>query len=73
MRRVYDVFERFPDGSTLWRASVQGRFEAERNRQELTEHSGNDFFLMDVETEHFLPTIKTRIASRPVTNRAVAG
>ena len=50
MRRVYDIFECFPDGPTLWRASMQGRFEAERRRQELAEHSGNEFFIIDVQT-----------------------
>jgi hypothetical protein len=34
-------------GSTLWRACVTGRFEAVRKMQELEEHSGNEFFLMD--------------------------
>ena len=72
MRRAYEVFEKFPDGSTLWRATVQGRFEAERKRQELTEHSENEFFLMEAETEDFLRIITTRIASRSVTNRAAA-
>jgi hypothetical protein len=72
MRRAYEVFEEFPDGSTLWRATVQGRFEAERKRQELAEHSENEFFLMEAETEDFLRIIPTRIASRSVTNRAAA-
>jgi hypothetical protein len=47
MRRQYDVFEKFPDGSTLWRACVAGRYEAERKTQELTEHSANDLVLLD--------------------------
>jgi hypothetical protein len=30
MRRDYDIFEKFPDGSTLWRACVAGQYEAQR-------------------------------------------
>lgn len=45
MRGEYDVFERFPDGSTLRRTTVVGRFEALRTVQELREHSDNDFFV----------------------------
>lgn len=48
MRREYDVFEKFSDGSTLWRATVLGRFEALRKTQELREHSDNEFFTIDV-------------------------
>jgi len=73
MRHVYDVFEKFPDGSTLWKASVTGRFEAERKMHELAELSENKFFLIDIQTEDFLQTRTARIVSRPVTNRAVAG
>jgi len=35
MRREYDLFEKFPDGSTLWRACVTGRYDAQRKIQEL--------------------------------------
>jgi len=38
MRRKYDIFERFLDGSSLWRACVQGQFDAQRKIQELGEH-----------------------------------
>jgi len=71
MRRVYDVFERFPDGSTLWRACVSGRFEAERKVDELAEHSGNEFFIMDIEAD-FQPTTSPRTSSRPL-SKSTAG
>jgi hypothetical protein len=29
MRRDYDVFEKFPDGSVIWRACITGRHEAQ--------------------------------------------
>jgi hypothetical protein len=73
MRHVYDVFERFPDGSTLWRAWVPGRFEAQRKMQELGEHSGNEFFLIDIQAEDFLPNVSARRNSRQMTKSVMAG
>jgi hypothetical protein len=73
MRRDYDVFERFPDGSTLWRACVSGRYEAQRKMQELAEHSENRFFLIDIQAEVLLPPVSTRANSRPSTRSAAAG
>jgi hypothetical protein len=73
MRRDYDVFERFPHGSTLWRACVTGRYEAQRKMQELAEHSENGFFLIDIQAEVLLPPIPTRANSRPLTRSAAAG
>lgn len=68
MRRDYEVFERFPDGSTLYRACVTGRFEAQRKLHELREHSENEFFVLDVvEPHHFIPSTartRSRLATR---------
>jgi len=69
MRRFYDVFEKIPDGSPLWRACVSGRFEAERKMHELAEHSGNEFFLMNVEPESIPPTAPPRRNSRPISKK----
>jgi hypothetical protein len=55
MRRPYDVFEKFPDGSTLWRACVSGRYEAQRKIHEFAEHSENEFFLIDIQAGQRLP------------------
>jgi len=61
MRREYDVFEKFPDGSTLWRASVTGHHEAHRKIQELREQSDNDFVFLDIHAQCFVPTqVKAR-------------
>jgi len=48
MRPEYDVFEKFSDGSTLWRTCVAGQYEAERKLQELAEHSENEFVAMEI-------------------------
>jgi hypothetical protein len=55
MRHDYDIFEKFPDAATLWRACVRGRFEAGRKMQELAEHSENEFVVIDIQAETFLP------------------
>jgi hypothetical protein len=64
MRRNFDVFEKFPDGSTLWRVCVNGRYEALRKMHELAEHSGNEFFLIDIQAEVLVPSISTQRSSR---------
>jgi hypothetical protein len=44
MKDEYDLFEKFPDGSSLWRDSVLG-FETTRLRlQELAQRVGNQFY-----------------------------
>jgi hypothetical protein len=48
MRHEYDIFERFSDGSSVWRATVVGRHEAQRRVHELSEYSDNAFFILDV-------------------------
>jgi hypothetical protein len=70
MRRDYDVFEKFADGSTLWRACISGRHEAQRKMQELAEHSDNVFFLIDIQMEILLPAISPGSNSKPLTKSA---
>lgn len=62
MRRDYEVFERFPDGSTLWRACVRGRCEAQRKMYELAEQSENKFFTIAIQAD--LP-LRPHLASGP--------
>jgi hypothetical protein len=57
MLRDFDIFENFPDGSTIWRTCVFGKFEAERKMQELAEHSENDFWAINIQSREFLPTV----------------
>ena len=73
MRREYDLFERFPDGSTLWRACVTGRYEAQRRMQELAEHSENEFYLIDIQAEVLLAPLAARGNLRPSVKSAAAG
>jgi hypothetical protein len=50
LRHKCDIFERIHDGSLRLRATVLGRYEAQRKMQELAEHSENLFFTFDIET-----------------------
>jgi hypothetical protein len=55
MRRDFDIFEKFPDGSSLWRVCVSGEFEAQRKVHDLIEHSDNQFFAIDIPAADQLP------------------
>jgi hypothetical protein len=48
MNREYDLFEKFPDGSSLWRASVSGLQGARLHLRELTLKSKNQFYAIDI-------------------------
>ena len=48
MRREYDIFEKFPDNSTVWRVCVSGQYEAQRTVQAMAEHSEHEFFAIDI-------------------------
>jgi hypothetical protein len=60
MRRNYDIFERFPDGSSLWQACVRGQFDTRRKIHELAEHSKNEFFVIDLTLHERIPTLRPR-------------
>ena len=64
MLRDYDIFEKFPDGSTIWRACVFGQYEARRKLQDLAERSPNEFFAIDIQAGEPLPAIVFRGNSR---------
>ena len=55
MHRDYDIFERFPDGTSVWRGCVSGQYETERKLHELAEHSENEFFVMDIRSGEVVP------------------
>lgn len=54
MRPEYDIFEKLPDGGSIWRACVPGQFDARRKLQELAEHSENEFFAIDLKSRKYL-------------------
>jgi hypothetical protein len=72
MLRDFDIFERFPDGSTIWRVCVYGQYEAERKLQELAEHSTNEFVAIDIQAGEPLPAILAPHKPRSATLKARA-
>lgn len=48
MRHEYDLFEKFPDGSSLWRASAKGLESARHHLADLARHSSNQFYAINV-------------------------
>ena len=64
MKNEYDLFEKFPDGSSLWRDSVPG-FETTRFRlQELAQRSENEFYAINLTTGKVLAFNSERDAQR---------
>jgi len=47
--RDYDIFEEFPDGSTIWRACVFGMANVEAKMTELAIQSNNKFFALNLQ------------------------
>lgn len=50
MNHKYDLFERFPDGSSLWRACVVGLEGTRRHMFDLAQRSPNKFYAMHLLT-----------------------
>ncbi len=48
MRHEYDLFERFPDGSSLWRGSAKGLESTRLHLHDLAKDSLNDFYAINV-------------------------
>jgi hypothetical protein len=64
MQRAYDIFERFPDGSSKWRTFATGEYDMQRKLQELAEHSEKEFFAIDIQAGGLLPVNLKRSNSR---------
>ena len=73
MRCDCDIFEKFRDGSIIWRASVRGKFEAKRKIQELMELSDNEFVAIEVPVEELASAKPMRSNSRPLTKTVMHG
>ena len=50
MHRKYDLFEKFPDGSSLWLACAFGQDAALFHLREFAKKSQNLFYAIDVST-----------------------
>jgi hypothetical protein len=63
MDREYDLFEKFPDGSLLWRGVVLGRENAIRKLQELAAKTPNECYAMHLATNEILASMNDRQSS----------
>jgi hypothetical protein len=54
MKHQYDLFERFSDGSSLWRASVIGLEGARLHTADLAKRSPNQFYALHVMSGRFV-------------------
>ncbi|HLJ23101.1 MAG TPA: hypothetical protein VKT71_03270 [Candidatus Acidoferrales bacterium] len=70
MLRDFDIFENLPDGSTIWRTCVFGKFQAERKLQELAEHSQNEFWAINFQDRELLTTVVCRHIPRTAAAKA---
>ena len=57
MERTYDIFEKMPEGTIMWRDSVQGHEEAIRKLKELAACSLNEFQLIHLPSQSLVATV----------------
>ena len=48
MKHLFDLFEKFPDGSSLWQDSVPGLGKTYLRLQELAKRSDNEFYAINL-------------------------
>ena len=64
MNREYDLFERLPDGSALWRGVAVGAFDAHLQLRELARITANELFAIEVLTGEVLARVNTPLVAR---------
>jgi len=57
MEREYDLFEKMPDGSLLWKTSVHGHENAIRALKELASKTRNEVRVMHLLTQALIATM----------------
>jgi hypothetical protein len=63
MNRVYDAFEVLPDGSLIWKATIEGREDVVKQLKQVAKDSPNEFRLMHIPTKTVIATINCKSAS----------
>lgn len=56
MHHKYDLFEKFPDGSSLWRACVVGLEHTRLHMSDLAKRSSNQFYAMHLKSGKIVST-----------------
>jgi hypothetical protein len=57
MDRVYDIFERFPDGGLMWRGCVTGLEIAKGTLHHFASKSENEFHAMHTPTKEIVARV----------------
>ncbi len=65
MDRTYDIFERFADGTMLWKSSVVGHDAAVLKLKAMAQQGPNEFRLMHIATNTVIATLKSRPRLKP--------
>ncbi|HET6143331.1 MAG TPA: hypothetical protein VFE02_07455 [Candidatus Acidoferrales bacterium] len=50
MKHLYEIFEQFPDKSSLWRESAVGTKKAQRKLKEMVRKFSNPIYVLDLTT-----------------------
>ena len=67
MSPKYDLFEKFPDGSSLWRACVVGLEGVRRHMLDLAQSSSNQFYAIHVASGKIIsPKLRLGALSAPL-------
>ncbi|HTC61252.1 MAG TPA: hypothetical protein VK709_00275 [Candidatus Saccharimonadales bacterium] len=48
MKHLYEIFEKFPDHSSLWRDSAMGARTAQQKAMDWARESANEFYAIDL-------------------------
>jgi hypothetical protein len=64
MDRVYDIFEKLPDGSLMWKTSVAGHEKAIQQLRELAKTTANECLVMHLPTKTLIATMNASKSER---------
>jgi hypothetical protein len=67
MNRSYDVFEKLPDGTLMWRATINGHEEAIATLIALAGKNSNEFQVMHLATKALIATVNGPKVQTPST------
>jgi hypothetical protein len=60
MNRNYDLFEKMPDGTPIWREFVQGLEKARLRLAVLSELSSNEFYAIHTPTKEIVARVNVK-------------
>ena len=64
MKNLYEIFEKFPNGSSLWMDSTFGLKKAHRRLWEMNAKSTHEFYALDLASGKVLRTNGNRVKER---------